>query len=95
MSESDSLPALLVTLRGKRKVGDVADACGFSKSMVYGWEAAPSEGHYRRILPANLQTLLDHYGASKEDRARAWELLAAAPSSVNAKGDDETAERVA
>ena len=64
MPESDTLSAFLARMRGEaRTVGDVAAACGFSKSMVYGWEADPtSETHYyRRVSPANLQKLLDHY----------------------------------
>lgn len=61
-------------LRGSRRAADVAEAIGVVKSAIYLWESDTTAS--RRPTPSNLQALLDHYGATPEERLRAWELTA-------------------
>jgi hypothetical protein len=67
------LATLLRELRGDRPVDDVAKALGVARSAIYLWEST-NPGARRLPSPPNLRALLDHYGASDEQRARAWDL---------------------
>lgn len=61
----------LRTLRGSRKVPDVARTLGVVRSAVHLWEAST-----RMPSAVHLQALLDLYEASDDQRLRAWELRA-------------------
>ena len=76
------LHELLKELRGARSVADAAKAAEISTNALYSIESAPGVANYRRPSVATLSKLLALYGAAPDQRAAAFEALAAAPESA-------------
>ncbi len=68
--------------RAQLSVSDVVERMTIPRSTAYYWE-----GPLARPAPEHLQALLDLYDASPEERLRAWELRAAAPTSGDQPGE--------
>lgn len=88
-----TLGRLLRTLRGERSASDVAKRVGVTRKALHLWES-PSENPANRRMPSpeHLQRLLDHYGASVDDRLAAWALRAAFPAAPEGVEDEDTGD---